>query len=476
MTTTPTAAQTSADTKKSAKDAASQAAEALKDPELFSEASEKLALSVIMRAKDSEENTQHKLLALLSADDFYLDQHQVVWQIAGSLKDAGRPADAVSIADAAQRQQLHIGGPQYLGGLISDPVARAASHESVMEAAARIKEFSLLRRLQTSLKQGLTLCASGQSFSSVLSFVEDDLVNLRNTADTSRSGPRQMGTFIDTVLARVEKSLEGEVIMEGKATGFPILDDLTGGLVPETLTVIAARPSMGKTLFAMNIEQAIVARREPTLLFSLEMSGVTLATRAISRHGRIPLKNIKNVRMEDHQLSSFLDSVEYLKDVPCYIDDTPGLTLPEIRARARQFIAKHPDGTIMLDYLQLVTQDGKGQQDLRMHVGAVSKGLKNLARELKCPVVALAQLSRSLEQRANKRPMMSDLRESGQIEQDAEVIMFIYRDEVYNPDSPDKGFAEIIVAKNRDGATGTVRTAFQGEIMLMTEVGRVDHE
>ena len=147
-----------------------------------------------MRAKESEENTQHKLLALLSPDDFYLEQHQVVWQISGSLRDAGRPSDAVSITDAAQRLMLHIGGAPYLAGLISDPVARAASHESVMEAAGRIKEFALLRRLQTSLMTGLTLCTGGQDFSHVRSMVEDDLVNLRNSAETSRSGPRQMGT------------------------------------------------------------------------------------------------------------------------------------------------------------------------------------------------------------------------------------------------------------------------------------------
>lgn len=457
------------------KSPAKQAAEALAVGSTnFSQESERAVCAAMLRTLDDlgDKSIHAKLAALLAPEDFFLEQHQAIWSIATAMQTAGLPSDPVAISDAAARQDLFIGGAPYLSNLIDDPLARSSTPESIYQASKRIKELSMLRRLQATLRQALALSESGNEFSSVASFVEDDLVNLRSASASSRTGPRHLHTFIDTVVARMQAALDGAPVAEGALTGFPELDRLTGGLLPETFTVIAGRPSMGKTALAMNIEQGITASKRPTLLFSLEMAGITLAQRHIASHARIPLGALKAASLSNQEWFAFTESVSVLQQIPCYIDDSPGLGISEIRARSRAFINEHPTGVILLDYLQLVAQ-GKYQLDQTSHIREVSKGLKAMARELRCPVVALAQLSRDLEKRTNKRPMMADLRESGQIEQDSEVILFLYRDEVYNPDTPEKGITEVIIGKNRDGATGTVKMHFEGRVMRFTELGGV---
>lgn len=444
---------------------------------MHSPESERLLLAAALSA--NRETIQNSLLSLLGHDDFFIETHQTIWRLIHWMREAGIVPDPVALVDIAQTQQAFVGGAPYIMELMQDPIARTCSDESVLSAAARIKGFALTRRLQQTLSQAVRLCQSGQTFEHVSTFVEDDIANIKKLTTSSSTGPRQASFFYDALLARIDARLNGEEVEVGVATGYENLDSVIGGGLPrgEGLIVIAGRPAMGKTAFAIAVEQMISANRGvPTLTFSLEMSGLSIAQRAVARHGRIPLKDIKAAELNERDFSALCDSVAALSAAPCFIDESPGLTLPEIRARARKFIEQYPNGVIILDYLQKIAPRPGGPTDPNRVVAENSAGLTLLQKELKCPLIALCQLNRSVEARANKRPMMSDLKESGQIEQDAALIMFIYRDEVYNPDSPDRGVTEVIFGKNRDGETKTVRFAHDLARMLYTELGTFDSE
>lgn len=453
----------------------------------YSAESERLVCATMLRAPEEfsvepddgrrGKALQAELVSLLAPEDLYQEQHQAIWSIVSAQHAAALVSDAVSVLDAAKRQDVFIGGAPYLSGLLDDPFTRSSTVASIRDAAKRIKDLSMLRKLQASLRQAMLLAQSGQHFTEVAGFVADDMANLLSSSNTSRTGPRPLRDFADIVLQRVTAADEGEKVFTGHKTQFDGLDALISGLMPEELYIIAARPSMGKTAFMLAIEQAISVRQaKPTLIFSLEMPGQQLAQRDLAREGRIPLSNIRDAKLADHEFGMFVDAYELLSKAPSFIDESPGLTLSQIRARARAFVAEYPGAVIFVDYLQLVqAEDNRKFSDENAHIGYVSKGLKALARELRAPVVALAQLNRDLERRTSKRPVMADLRGSGQIEQDGSVIMFLYRDEVYNPDTPDKGVAEVIVGKNRDGATGTVRLGFHGATQLFTDTGDVRH-
>lgn len=454
-----------------------QVEDALSTQAQYSADSERALCAAIMRSasETGDAGLHAKLFSLIAAEDLFVEQHQTIWAIGQSLHAAGLDISAIAIADASARQGVFVGGAAYLAGMLEDPLCKVSSAEALLAAASRVKGLSMLRKLQASLNQALALCRSND-FATVASFVEDDLSNLRRAAVSSRNGPKHIGRFIETVLGRISAMADGDAQPEGVPTGFSHFDSITGGLMPETLIVLAARPAMGKTAFALNIARNVAkSSGRPALIFSLEMTGTALALRTLAADGRISLKRLKDATLEEAEWARLADSADVLKDSPIFIDESPGLTLSNIRARARAFKNEHPNGVIFLDYLQIVAME-KHQKDKFAHVGEVSRGLKELARELQLPIVALAQLSRDLERRANKRPMMSDLRESGQIEQDAEVIVFLYRDEVYNPDTPDRGVTEVIVGKNRDGATGTVRNSFHGELMTFSELGIADSE
>ncbi|MBF40943.1 MAG: replicative DNA helicase [Acidiferrobacteraceae bacterium] len=263
---------------------------------------------------------------------------------------------------------------------------------------------------------------------------------------------------------RIEELYESGSNLTGISTGFSDLDDLTSGLQPADLVVIAGRPSMGKTSLAMNIvENAVLANRLPVAVFSMEMPGQQLAMRMLASLGRINAHKVRTGRLDADDWPRLTSAVGLLDDAPLFIDDSPALSPLELRARARRLAREHGGlGMIVVDYLQLM-QSSEDSENRANEVSAITRSLKFLAKELSVPVVVLSQLNRSLESRPNKRPVMSDLRESGAIEQDADVILFIYRDEVYNPDSQDQGTAEIIVSKQRNGPTGTVRLTFLGE-------------
>lgn len=456
-------------------DLQTQSMQALSAQVQYSNDSERgLCACVLRPAAASGDPALHaKLFALLCAEDFHVPQHESIWRFAAALQCAGVEPSALAIADAALQQGAHVGGAAYLAGLMEDPLCRVASAEALVAAAQRVKSLALLRRLQTSLQHALVMCQR-QDFTRVVSFIEDDVANLRRSAHTSRGHARPIGAYMDTVITRIETMTGGEPSSDGIRTGFVHLDALITELLPETLNVLAARPAMGKTAFALNIARSLACQRGlPVLVFSLEMTGAALAQRTLATEGRISLHRLKRADLHQEEWARLVESVEAMRNAPIFIDESPGLTLSSIRSRAREFKQHHPAGLIVLDYLQIVAMD-RQQRDKFAHVADVSRGLKELARELQLPVLALSQLSRDLEKRTNKRPMLSDLRESGQIEQDAEVIIFLYRDEVYNPDTHLKGVTEVIVGKNRDGPTGTVRMRFDGEHMSFSELGLVD--
>lgn len=443
------------------------------EPTLYSQDSEQLIVSIMLNA--SREKMHHRLGELLSPDDFFVEQNKSIWALFQSLRDAGQPLEAATLIDAARRNGTFIGGSAYIVDCVSNPIAKNASDEAVQAAAARVKEFAMLRRLQVSLRQGAALAEAGQPFSSVLSYVEDDIANLRRVSATSRTGPQHAAVFLNANMERLAAKLEDpDAKTDVIPTGFMLLDRVFGGgLPPGVFVVVAARPAMGKTAFLVNLEQNVAVLGRPTLTFTLEMKGESITGRSLARHSRVAHGDIKQGAVNDEELSRIVESISYLGNLHTYIDETSGLTLPEMRARARAWAKDHPGGMLLIDYLQLIAA-GNGSKDRNAHITEVSMALRSLARELNVPVVALSQLNRSLESRANKRPMMSDLRESGQIEQDAEIILFLYRDEVYNPDTPDKGVTEVIVGKNRDGATATVRMSFDAPTMRMQELGVYD--
>ena len=264
---------------------------------------------------------------------------------------------------------------------------------------------------------------------------------------------------------KIDELFNNDEAITGLSTGFEKLDEMTSGLQKSDLVIVAARPSMGKTTFAMNlVENALLRYEQPILVFSMEMPASQLMMRMLSSVGKIDQTRVRSGKLEEEDWPKLSAAVSKLKDRPLYIDDTPALTPTEVRSRARKVLREHGSiGMIMLDYLQLMQVAGRSGEGRTAEISEISRSLKGIAKEFECPVVALSQLNRALEQRPNKRPVNSDLRESGAIEQDADVIMFIYRDEVYNEDSPDKGIAEIITGKHRNGPIGIDRLAFIGK-------------
>jgi replicative DNA helicase len=286
-----------------------------------------------------------------------------------------------------------------------------------------------------------------------------------------------MAPLLSGALERIEELYNTGGDITGLTTGFIDLDRMTSGLQSSDLVIVAGRPSMGKTPFAMNlVENAALASDRPIMVFSMEMPAEQLVIRMLSSLGRIDQSRVRTGKLEQDDWPKLSSATEKLKDTQIFIDDTPALTPTELRSRVRRLVREQGDlGMIMVDYLQLMRVAGSSE-GRTAEISEISRSLKALAKEFKVPVVALSQLNRALEQRPNKRPVNSDLRESGAIEQDADVIMFIYRDEVYNEDSPDQGVAEIIIGKQRNGPIGTCRLSFQGQFTRFENLARSDYE
>ncbi|MFT6153055.1 MAG: replicative DNA helicase [Bermanella sp.] len=401
----------------------------------------------------------------LQPEDFFRHQHRHIYTVICKLAEQEKPFDVLTLSDELRdiEELENAGGLNYL----SDLVDGTPSAANINAYADIVKEKALLRNLA---EAATDIAASaynnmGNDPLDLISDAEKLIAEVAEGGGKKDSGPEHVNPIMSRTLEKIEEMFGMEDGLTGLTTGFQNLDERTNGFQTADLVIIAGRPSMGKTTFAMNLcENALLGSDLPVLVFSLEMPKEALLMRMYSSVGKIPSNRLRSGKLDEEDWPKLTSAFNMLKDKPLYIDDTSGLTPQEMRARCRRVYRENNNrlGLIMVDYLQLMTVAGKSEGRTQ-EISEISRSLKAIAKEFECPVLALSQLNRSLEQRPNKRPVMSDLRESGAIEQDADIIAFIYRDEVYNEDSPDKGIGEIIIGKHRNGEIGTDRLAFIGK-------------
>lgn len=402
---------------------------------------------------------------LVTANDFYRKEHRLIFGCIEELIAADSPIDVVTLSDRLNNlEQLDaIGGLGYLAELAHNTPSAA----NIRAYAKVVQEKSAARQLLV-LSNQLESNTRNPEGRNIVDIVAETEKALNDISDSRKedSGPRSVNPILKNTVDQIEQLVANQGQLSGLSSGFIDLDKLTNGLQRSDLIIVAARPAMGKTTFSMNLIEAALLKPEnpkPAIVFSMEMSAEQLMLRMVSAAGKIDQGDIKRGTLKDDDWPKLSTAINKLKDKPLYIDDTPALNPTDVRSRVRRIARDHDGeiGIIMIDYLQLMTVAGRSE-GRTAEISEISRSLKGLAKEFNCPVIALSQLNRSLEQRPNKRPVMSDLRESGAIEQDADIIMFIYRDEVYDEDSPHKGQAEIILGKHRSGPTDTVRLAFIG--------------
>jgi replicative DNA helicase len=413
-----------------------------------------------------------QLVDRLRETDFYRHDHRLIYRVMNRLIEQNKPLDVLTISDTLR--ELHeleqAGGEVYLFELVNNTPSAA----NIVAYADIVRERSVLRQL---------IAVAGDIAESAFHSQGRGIVELLDAAERSvfaiseqgarGDGPVNVKEFLTKTMDRIDTLFHSQLAITGVPTGYQDFDDMTSGLQPSDLIIVAGRPSMGKTTFAMNIaENVAIKTRLPVLIFSMEMPGEAVVMRLLSSLCRIDQLRIRTGKLADEDWPRISSTVSMLSDAPLYIDDTPGLSPAEMRARARRLAKEHGQlGMIVVDYLQLMHVPGHNE-NRTAEISEISRSLKGLAKELKVPVVALSQLNRGLEQRADKRPVMSDLRESGAIEQDADLIVFIYRDEVYHEGSPDKGIAEIIIGKQRNGPIGKIRLTFIGQYTCFENFSR----
>ena len=402
---------------------------------------------------------------LLSDGDFYRHEHRHIYAAVGSLIASSKPADVITVFEALQSlgKAEDCGGLAYLNALAQS----VPSASNVRRYAEIVRERSVLRKLISASDEIATTAFNpqGQPVSQILDEAESRIFRIGEEGSRGGAGFQAMDKLVQALIDRVQElEANGSEDVTGIRTGFYDLDRMTAGLQKGDLIVLAARPSMGKTAFALNIaEHVAVQEGLPVAVFSMEMGASQLALRVVGSLGRIDQQHLRTGRLRDDEWERLPEAASKLSEAPMFIDETPGLNPAELRARARRLARQYGGtlGLIVIDYLQLMSGSSNSSDENRATVlGEISRGMKGLAKELQCPVIALSQLNRSVETRPDKRPMMSDLRESGAIEQDADVIMFIYRDDYYNKDSKEPGVAEIVLAKQRNGPVGTVKLTF----------------
>lgn len=411
-------------------------------------------------------------------DDFYRQNHKLIFRVIAKLASNGSALDVVTVAEELEGigELENAGGMAYLGLLVE----KTPSAANVRAYAEIVHERAVLRRL-ISVSGDISDSAfnpKGRTTSDLLDEAERKVFQIAESRAGQEGGPQSVNPVLTRTLERIDLLFNSTETITGVTTGFTDLDEMTSGLQPSDLVIVAARPSMGKTAFAMNlVESVLIKANKPVLVFSMEMPADSILMRMISSLGMINQTRVRSGKLEEDDWPRLTSAVSMLKDRPLYIDDTAGLSPTEVRSRARRVAReiKEDFGMIMIDYLQLMQIPGS-TEGRTAEISEISRSLKALAKELNCPVVALSQLNRSLEQRTDKRPMNSDLRESGAIEQDADVIMFIYRDEYYNEDSPDKGLAEIIIGKQRNGPIGKIKLSFQGQYTKFNDLSHVDYD
>ena len=400
----------------------------------------------------------------VAAGDFYRREHRLIYSAVRRLAEADQPFDVVTLAETLERTGglADAGGLPYLGTLVKDTPSAA----NVNAYAKIVRENSVLRQLisvGTDISD-IAFNPGGRESAELLDEAERRVFEIAEQETRGGGGFQPLKTLLGRAVERIEVLFQRNEPITGLPSGFTDFDKMTSGMQPSDLIIVAGRPSMGKTTFAMNLAENVALEvRRPVAIFSMEMPGDALAMRMMSSLGRIDQHRVRTGRLEDDEWPRLTSAVNMLAEAPMFIDDTPALSPTEVRARARRLKREHGDlALIVIDYLQLMQAPTVGE-NRATEISAISRSLKALAKELSVPVIALSQLNRSLEQRPNKRPVMSDLRESGAIEQDADLIVFIYRDEVYHEDTKDKGIAEIIIGKQRNGPIGTVRLTFLGQ-------------
>jgi replicative DNA helicase len=411
-----------------------------------------------------DNNAWDQVADRVSEPDFYRQDHRLIFRSIEHLAENAEPFDVVTLSDwLKQRGELeNAGSLAYLGSLAKDTPSAA----NIRAYAGIVREKSILRQL---ISVGTQISESAfnpgeRDSSDILDEAEKNVFEIAEQGVRQDQAFRPIKSLLKTTLAQIEELSKQEGTVTGVPTGYTELDEMTTGLQPGDLVIVAGRPSMGKTTFAMNIaEYASAVKKIPTAVFSMEMPAEQLTMRLLSSMGRVNQGRLRTGKLREDDWPRVASAVKLFSDVPLYIDDGAGLSPTEVRARSRRLAREHGSlGLIVLDYLQLM-QSSSGAENRATEISTISRSLKALAKELSVPIIVLSQLNRSLEQRPNKRPIMSDLRESGAIEQDADIIMFIYRDEVYNPESEHKGMAEIIIAKQRNGPIGTTRLTFLGK-------------
>ncbi len=423
-----------------------------------SDDAERSVLGGLLLVKDAWD----KIADLISEDDFYRNDHALIFKAIKALSIDSKPCDVITVGEWLSTHQIieDAGGEDYLIEIASN-VPGAANIKAYAEI---VREKSVLRQL-VQIGNNLTEQAfnpEGRNSDDLLENAEKDVFNIREQTLKTKSGFQDIKGLLRDAIESIEEMAESDGSMTGIPTGFTDFDKKTNGLQKSDLIIVAGRPAMGKTSFAMNIvEKAAIAHDASVAIFSMEMSSVQLVMRMLSSLSRINSNKLKTGDLSDHDWPRVMQSQQLMAKSRIFIDDTPALSPMEVRARCRRLKRQHGLDLIVLDYLQLMQI--KGSENRVNEISEISRSLKGLAKELDVPVIALSQLNRSLEQRPNKRPVMSDLRESGAIEQDADLIVFIYRDEVYNEDTMHKGKAEIILGKHRHGSTGMVPLTFLGE-------------
>ncbi|MDO8863520.1 replicative DNA helicase [Haliea sp. E1-2-M8] len=412
----------------------------------------------------------------VTAVDFYRPDHRLIFRQIAKLAEAAQPVDVITVADrlTANGELDAAGGLGYLAELASNTPSASNIRAYAQVVSERASLRKLIEAAQAIAESGFS--PEGRTSDELIDEAERLIMQISEQGPKA-GGPREVNPLLQSALNRIEELFHSGGDITGLDSGFLDLNRMTSGLQPSDLVIIAGRPSMGKTSFAMNlVENAVLGQDKPVLVFSMEMPAEQLIIRMLSSVGRIDQTRIRNGKLEQEDWPKLSTAVSKLKDRPLFIDDTPALTPTEVRSRARRVTREHGQiGMIMVDYIQLMQIAGSSE-GRTAEISEISRSLKAIAKEFQCPMVALSQLNRSLEQRPNKRPVNSDLRESGAIEQDADVIMFIYRDEVYNEDSPDKGTAEIILGKQRNGPIGSCRLAFIGQFTRFENLARGNYD
>ncbi len=403
------------------------------------------------------------LVDLIGEDDFYSPAHRFIFQAILDLSRKNAPVDLVSLAEAlrASGRLDEVGGPAYLAELAGATVSAA----NALHHAGIVREKAVQRKLITAAVDIITRCYDGgQETETLLDESEQAIFSIADSRTTK--GLHSSKDLVTRVFEQIEKRMETKELVTGVPTGYYQFDEYTAGLQPSDLIIIAGRPSMGKTAFAMNVAMRGAALHGvPTAIFSLEMSMEQIMQRMLCCWGKVDLAKLRRGRLDDEDWSRLYDAANHLSAAPIFVDDTPAITTMDLRARCRRLKAEHGLGLIMVDYLQLM-RASRHIDSREQEISEISRSLKALAKELNVPVVALSQLNRKVEERADKRPMMSDLRESGAIEQDADVIIFLYRAAAYKKKeelTPEDNVAEIIIGKQRNGPTGMVKLMFLKE-------------